>query len=349
MILVDLIRNNCNWEDILAEKRVAVKKKGDLAIFNYSAGADFSDPLVRECRGVILDGDQNVVCRGFDKFGNYFEDYADNIDWNSARVQQKIDGSIVKLYYFQGEWRWATNGMIDASDAPTKSEGNFLELIHKADNYSKIAFSHLDTEFTYIFELVSPYNRIVIEYPTTHLYHIGSRNRISGKEKDLTIGIEKPKQYSLKSMEECLAYIKEMNAGGLTDEGLVVVDGNYHRIKIKTEEYFALHRTMTGHFSAEKAIELLLSVGYEGAVEQFPQYDVELAWYLYQYNSFLRRVKETEVYAVNLYKEAEGNRRIVAEKLRGNVFACFGFARIDGKKLEWSAKKIADTLVPFEE
>lgn len=79
---------------------------------NYLPGSDFSDPVVQEARGIIIDAaNADVVCWPFRKFGNWFETYADEIDWRSAVVQEKIDGSIIKLYFWNGEWRWATNSM----------------------------------------------------------------------------------------------------------------------------------------------------------------------------------------------------------------------------------------------
>ena len=110
MLLLSFIKNNSNWAELLKQKFIRIKYKGDLAIFNYDlnlaiemgGNIDFTDPLVKECRGIIIDlKNMKVVCFPFNKFGNYTEYYADNIDWNTARVQEKIDGSIVKLYYYK--------------------------------------------------------------------------------------------------------------------------------------------------------------------------------------------------------------------------------------------------------
>jgi len=30
--------------------------------------------------------------------------YADTIDWSAARVQEKVDGSLIKVWYYNGEW-----------------------------------------------------------------------------------------------------------------------------------------------------------------------------------------------------------------------------------------------------
>ena len=89
-----------NWRDILKDKyKITIKEEYPFAIFNYGIDCDFSNPIVQESRGIILDLDNlEVVCWPFRKFGNYNESYADKIDWNTARVQDKIDGSIIKLW-----------------------------------------------------------------------------------------------------------------------------------------------------------------------------------------------------------------------------------------------------------
>lgn len=59
-----------------------------------------AEPLVKECRGIVLDeaNDWNAVARGFDKFFNLGDPLADDVDWASARVFEKLDGTFVMAY-----------------------------------------------------------------------------------------------------------------------------------------------------------------------------------------------------------------------------------------------------------
>ena len=343
MKLVEFIKQNSEWEKKLSEMSVRVKRNGSLMIFNYLPGADFFNEIVRECRGVILDSDLNVVCTGFDKFGNFTEPYAADIDWSTAKVQQKLDGSIVKLYWYDGKWNWATNSCIFAKDAEIPNEyKNYQNLIDRAENLPDTAI--LDKKNTYIFELVSPFNRVVIEYPKTRLYHIGTReNDIFRKEICVNIGVDKPKEYPLHSLEACVEAVKHLNGGeNVTDEGFVVCDSQYNRVKIKAPEYFELHRRKFTVITPEIAIGLLQNMTYEEAVSEYPGAEVELAWYLYQYNLFLREKKRMETYAVNLYNEYEQNRKLVADEIKNDSYAYFGFIAINGKpveEVEWKIMK----------
>ena len=140
------------WREILKEKKIKTRENGRRCILNYGMGADFSDPLVREARGIIIDTEKaDVICWPFSKFGNWNEGYADNIDWENAVVQEKIDGSIIKLYFWENTWNWATNSHIDAGEARLDDEGRvFADVIRQADNYHDIPFGKLDIEKTYI-------------------------------------------------------------------------------------------------------------------------------------------------------------------------------------------------------
>lgn len=62
-------------------------------ILNYSQiDSPKYDPIVRECRGLVIDRNTNeVVARAFDRFYNYGE-YIEGdkkFDWSSATVQEK--------------------------------------------------------------------------------------------------------------------------------------------------------------------------------------------------------------------------------------------------------------------
>ena len=61
--------NKENWREILKEKNIEVKEDAGsgLILLKYLICADFTDPVVKECRGLILDADYNIVCYPFNK------------------------------------------------------------------------------------------------------------------------------------------------------------------------------------------------------------------------------------------------------------------------------------------
>lgn len=101
-----------NAPDSLDEKVIKHRRHGkysNLVLFKYGIMANFSDPIVCECRGIVLDENDNwnVVSRAFDKFFNHGEGHAANIDWDTARVQEKLDGSLCVMYHYDGAWHVA--------------------------------------------------------------------------------------------------------------------------------------------------------------------------------------------------------------------------------------------------
>lgn len=274
--LQTFIRENENWRELISKKPYCVKvtEKGNLVCFKYSQiDSDFHNPIVRECRGIILEKDTwNVVAYAFNKFGNYGESYADEIDWPSARVGEKVDGSLIKIYFYDGEWRVGTNSTIDANDAELSSPPyhNFMELFNVAADICGLNYDKLDPHFTYIFELRSPYNRVVVPYDDIRIIHLGTRDNRTCEEVEVDIGIDKPKQYMLSSLDDCIAMAATFDS---TKEGFVVVDKNYNRIKIKSEDYVRVHRLANnGSLTLERAIDLIRVNEIDEFLNYFPNY-----------------------------------------------------------------------------
>ncbi len=234
-----------------APYHITVTEKDSLALFKYSQlESDWNEPICRECRGLILEkGSWKIVRYAFDKFFNINESYAAEIDWASATGTEKIDGSLISLFYYKDKWRVATNGMIDAYDAALSSNEKYKtygELWEAAMNsnypdFMKDGIDDLDPNCTYTFELVSPYNKVVIYYDKPMVYHIGTRYNLNFEEMDIDIGIQKPKSYKLEGQDEYIRFVLEKMDS--SHEGIVVRDRYFNRIKLKTEHYLELaHR-----------------------------------------------------------------------------------------------------------
>ncbi|MCR5806998.1 MAG: hypothetical protein K6G68_08200 [Oscillospiraceae bacterium] len=340
------------WQDILTKKGIRFRSEGRLTIFNYEAVCDFSDPVVQESRGIVIDTQSlEPVCWPFRKFGNWNESYADSIDWHSARVQDKIDGSIIKLWYDRQErrWRFSTNGVISAETANAEAtlKHTFMDIIRRADNFGQIPFDKLDCDCTYIFEMVSPENRVVIDYPFYRLFHIGTRNNITGREFISDIGLEKPHEYALHSLEECTAAAESLNTAENVDkEGFVVVDKDFCRIKIKSPRYLVIHHTIgNGAFTKERCLRMLTEgiTDIDGFCRDYPRYAVILRFYQYKLAELEYEVGMYTAYVRNLYEELSRERKAVAAAIKTHRLAGFGFKAIDSEKT--AGELIADLSV----
>ena len=338
-----------DWVELLQEKNIKIHYNDelDLHIFNYGIAADFSDPIVQEARGIIIHIENvvlghvpslgciaSVVAWPFRKFGNSHESYADSIDWDSARVEEKIDGSILKLYYYCDSWHWATNGCIDAKNATLpNSDRTFLDLIHCAINYKDIQFDQLNTHHTYIFEIVSPENQVVVQYDYPYLYHIGERDIVTGQEvRPSDIGIEHVRQYDIDdvNLEKVIQKANSLNEDGTcTHEGFVVVDKDFHRVKIKSPRYLEFHYSLTrGKVAKADVVEAILYNDEEkiAAIKSYPRFIVDFKYYDWQVTKFIYEVDQFVKMCRDIYT---GDRKSFALAIKDSPYADCGFKAID--------------------
>lgn len=292
-----------DWEVLLSQAPYCLNISRDqkfgrnLIMFKYSQqDSDFSNDIVKECRGIILDEDTlEPISVPYFKFFNVNEPNAADIDWSSAEVLQKIDGSLIKIVKFSDQKILvSTNGVIDAFKCELNSQigcpyNNFGELFWEAVRNQMINCGYsldendpvkwladkLLPNTTYMFELCSPYNRIIVPHKETKLYFHGWRdnktlNEIPFVESDLISAFPIPKIYSLKSLDECIAATQAMP---WDEEGYVVVDKNFNRVKIKSPAYCAIHHLApNGNLSIRRAIDLYMENEQLEFLAYFPEY-----------------------------------------------------------------------------
>ncbi len=360
-LLCNFIHNHKNnWQELLSGSPyfLKIKTEGPLAIFNYNLLAidmvetedgevtktmvcDFSIPEVQEARGIIINTEtEEVVCWPFRKFGNFGESYVDEIDWATAQVQEKVDGSIMKLWFndLTNSWQISSNSMINASESTTSMGNSLKALFEEAAKTQGLDYSKLDKNKTYIFELVSPLNRVVIKYSNVEIYHTGTRNNITGVESVDEIGIKKPKKYPLHTLQDCIVAAEKLNAGldkfELENEGFVVVDGNWHRIKVKSPDYVLVHHALNGGIlSKKKMVRLIL----EGEAEEYLSYypDYEKVFRIYEKK--MEQIRLSIAHSVKTARELEkkyDNRKAIAKEVCKLKDKSWIFQALNGQNAE---------------
>lgn len=271
-----LYKHPNDWEEILTAEpyNLTIKKKKGLVLFKYSQlNSDLSLQICQEARGLIFEEETWKVIRiAFGKFFNLGEPNAAEIDWASATASEKLDGSLMSVYYYNDEWHVATSGNIDAEDAPLENTTykTFRELFDAAAQNCGLDYSILNKNYTYTFEMVSPFQRIVLSYPETTLYHILTRDNLTLEEIETSIGIQKPSLYILSDKEDYVHFVQSL---GENHEGIVVKDKFNKRVKIKTEHYFMLHYlTNKVVLTLRRTIGLIRKNDYEEILAYFPHY-----------------------------------------------------------------------------
>lgn len=281
LALQDFIIKNEDWKEKLSNPpySLIIKEKDNLVLFKYTQGvSDFNELICNEARGIILEkGTWKVVRIAFNKFFNLGEEHAADIDWETAVATEKMDGSLISFYWYNGEWRAATNGCIDAEDAPCDGAfKTYKDLIDRALEDNPINFNKLDKGMTYTFELCTPHNQQVVEYKDFKLYLILIRDNYTFEEFNIYsaakfYNLNTPKQYPIKGNVE--DFKKLVETFGDDKEGIVVKDKDNKRVKIKTETYFQLHHWLNNGNVGRKRIFELLETGEDSEfLAYFPRY-----------------------------------------------------------------------------
>lgn len=270
-------REHDDWEKLLSASPYYIKIKKNhegLILFNYTQGAsDSFDPIVKECRGLVLDSNFNIVRCGFMRFFNFGEAAAADIDWANSWATEKMDGTLIFLYYFNG-WRIGTRNTFDATEASLDNANykNFMQVFSRAViNYQDFSFDCLNKSYTYCLELCSPVSRVVVAYKDFTLTHLLTRDNNTLEEVDENIGIPKPKYYDCRSLEDYQALVKQLD--NEEHEGIVVKDTHNNRVKMKTDTFFNLHYMCNNHnFSFERVFKILRQGEEAEFLAYFPEY-----------------------------------------------------------------------------
>ena len=231
-----------------------------LRILNYTPKTQYErhwNAATLACRGLIVDEADNIVARPFQKFFNYEE--LETVPAGPFKVFDKADGSMLIIAIYEGQKIFATRSSFTSEQALKAKE------IYEA-NYSHI---ELDPEYTYIFEVIFPANRIVVDYgPLEDIIQLATIHTASGREAALVTGFTHVKAYDIHDLSLLLESTDSEN-----HEGFVVHYDSGERLKIKFAEYKRLHRIMTG--VTEKSVLDLLMTGqtldslYENVPDEF--------------------------------------------------------------------------------
>jgi RNA ligase len=224
---------------------VSVRRMDDLLIFNYTALAQYSERwnfFERVSRGLILHTQTGeIVARGFDKFYNYSQG-GRFPSGHIVTVTEKVDGSVGMLYRYGGGYRIATRGSFESDQARWATA--FLN--------AHFDLSALAPQWTLIFEIIYPDNRVIVDYGAREdLVLLAARDRFTGDymaffpdlyELAARYGFSLPKVYTFNHVFDILATTGALDAN---QEGYVVEFSDGSRYKFKGDAYRALQRMVS--------------------------------------------------------------------------------------------------------
>lgn len=293
MFVTDYLKKN-GIAKLQEEFAIKVRKYNDRYIINYNQiDSPRFHPIVDECRGLIVDKDFNVMCRSFQRFYNLGEGTSNNglyvrspsfkeesiqaRNLKESTILHKMDGTLINFYwdYFNNKWQSATRGAAFA-EGDTGFDISFSDLVEKAENYTTVV-NYLNDfknsqDYTFMFELTSPYNRIVTPYDKIELTWLSAKLKDSGVElhpeyiHDVgrKIGLKTPIVYKANSHEDLLNLVEKFPS---LQEGVVLSwfdKGIVKRLKLKNTKYCAIHNMRANGQISPKQVLILV-----GQNEQF--------------------------------------------------------------------------------
>lgn len=287
------------------------------------------EPIVQECRGLILDENRDwaVVSHPFHKFFNAGEPGAAPISWKTARVLEKLDGSLMSLYFYDGAWQVASSGTPDASGAMSgRPEVAMAQIFREV--WRDLGLKLPPEEFAgwwFGFELMTPWNQVVVQHPSAKIVAIGARNP-EGDEvwpADLPFGWPCAASFPLGDLDAVLSAAACIPKG--RGEGFVVCDEGFRRVKIKSPGYVALHQ-LRDRLSTPRLLEIVRRGEIEEVVAYFPLLAPHFADISARYDALIAQV-EADFEAVRIIETP----REFAETAKIRVCSAALFALRSGK------------------
>ena len=316
--LNNLVTSGCSpkqaLETLNSELGIKVKEYPEegLYILNYDQIKSPKDNvIVQECRSLAITVNSfavfRVISRSFNRFFNLGENEckANLDDFHKYSVYEKLDGSLVSLYYFKGEWHFRTKSLAFSEGELNGTGVTFKDIIDEAlpEKLKSVIEStssyHLDCNFTFIFELVSPLNRVVVRYSEPKLYLLAIVDSYTGRYTDFSdlswlanlIGVDTPKRYTFESVHDCLETVKALP---VSEEGYVLYDHNNVPVaKCKSPAYLAAHRLKGDGLTPKRICQLVLTNETDEYYSIFPEDKKYIEPYREAYGKLQFEVKAT--------------------------------------------------------
>lgn len=303
----------------------------DLMILNYTDKCQFDDHWNRvtlNTRGLIVDTSTGtVIARGLSKFFNYGDESHTgqlNPDMPILSAHDKIDGSL-GIGYVRPDGRpaIATRGSftseqaIHATERMTAAQGAEILRAHQSGT-------------TPLWEIVYPANRIVLDYgDRDELVYIGLVNNQSGR---FTPAPTSDDDMQGGTLRDVLNRAPRPNA-----EGYVIWLNESTAIKLKQEDYIALHRIVS-RLSVKEVWRQLRDGTFDEFAASLP--DEFHAWAKAAGGDLVAEFESISAYAHELLDELTGqgftSRKDQALWVAGNVpsnYRGFVFSLLDEKDI----------------
>lgn len=244
-----------NITDFINRANVTQQRYNGLVLFDYNKNVTFKfdwDNVTLNARGIVFEeATGKVIARPYKKFHNYSEiqspeklailpkEFHPNFD-GEFMCLEKLDGSLAIVYHYKNEWFVNTRGSFHSDQA----------IFAKKWLDANIDTSKMNQNVTYLFEIIYPENKIVVDYGDKEgLVLTGIIDTQTGEEwfvdelsaEATRIGVEMTEIFKFEHLEDIF---KARELLGNNKEGYVITYRNGYKFKLKGEAYCNLHRSI---------------------------------------------------------------------------------------------------------
>jgi RNA ligase len=266
-------------------KNFIVVDKDEYFVVNYVRAGDDTHPTVtskretvlREGRGLIFCSKTGeLLSRPFHKFFNLNVRSDVTPDFTKPHhIITKLDGSMVRPFRVGNNIRWGTK--MGVTDVSMQAE----EYVAKNPRYEHMAAEFLAQNMTPIFEWCSRQQRIVLDYPGDRLVLLAIRDNwtgsyISREQLELAASYYNVPvvdvhtlEWSTSDMPAFTEFVRSMKGV----EGFIIQFDDGHMIKIKCDEYVALHKAKSYLDNERDVVGMILDEKVDDLLPLLPETD----------------------------------------------------------------------------
>lgn len=320
---------------------INVKKhpKHEFWVYDYSRTVQYDklwDNETTQARGLVLDAKYEVIAKPIPKFFNHSEFSPEELEKFfefSYTATEKLDGSCLIVRRVDDDTvLYTTRGSFESDQA---KEG---EKIIRENGWEEF----LSCAYTYIFEVIYPENRIVVDYKGLRtvvllaMYDMVTLTEVPFSDiKAATFPW--PVTQEVRTSYSDLIWIDTPNL-----EGFVLCNASGTRMKVKMPTYCKLHRIMTD-ITPKKIFDMMVEgVCIEDMLKDTPdEFNEEIRDIIRdidaRYNRIRRQAEKDLLEAVKYMNATETGRKGLAEYLFKNAwYPHVSFAIHDGYNLDKS-------------
>ena len=280
-----------------------VVEKGEHTFINYNTMIGDAFPPVegdnaliaalrREFRGITFNtATGDIVSRPYHKFFNFGErsdvPLTAMYQMDKPVILEKIDGSMIRpIIDMAGDVRWFTKmGLTDVGMA-AESFAYFSDKKYGTEYYALAKFM-VESNCTPLFEYTSPDTRIVVPHESESMVLLDIRANKTGAYYSRHIVRTIAKSFGITPVDFvdhlCKPTARVFDLGRIvqdtkerTDgEGVVIVDKNGHRGKLKADDYVRLHRAKDRVKNERRVMEVFIEEQLDDLIPLLSDFDKE--------------------------------------------------------------------------